>query len=329
MRLLALVAVLAGAWMASGARLPDDFATPSARVPSLVLGPAPAAAHATPPSLAPATLTDVVRQYCVVCHNDQMLTGNVSLQSFEVERAAEHAQTAERMIRKLRAGMMPPPGSPRPGADTIQQLIETLEQTVDRAAASAPNLGTRRFQRISRAEYQRVIRDMLALEVDPSKWLPADVLVGAFDNASAGQALSTTLVDAYMRAASEVSWLAIGNPDAVSVTAKYRNKSEVSQHAWDRLEGAPFGTRGGIVVTHDFPADGEYVFQIETEYGEGTQIFHDVDITVADEPVAQIMLEHQAGTTNPKRTEPVFIRAGQHRVSAAFIERIEGPYEDR
>lgn len=290
--------------------------------------PEPGPSHGSS-SVPAATLTEVVQRYCVVCHNDQMMTGNVSMQHFDVERASENPQTAERMIRKLRAGMMPPPGMPRPAGDTLLTLVETLESRIDAAASGTPNLGDRRFQRITRAEYQRVVRDLLGLDVDAGKWLPPDVLVGAFDNASAGQPLSTTLLDSYLRAASEVSWLAVGNPGAASVTIKYRNPHEMSQHAWDRLDGAPYGTRGGIVLTHDFPADGRYVFQVETIYGEGVSLQHDVDITVADEPKGLLMMEHQGTTSNPLRTEPVFVRAGQHTVSAAFVRRIEGPYDDR
>ena len=324
MRTPAVAVALAGVGLAlTGGPLdtPRDFSAPELAAGYVGSRPSP-----TPSAT---TLTEVVQRYCVVCHNDPMMTGNVSLQSFDVERAAERAETSERMIRKLRAGMMPPPGNPRPGGDTLAMLAEALESNVDDAALGAPNLGERRFQRITRAEYQRVIEDLLDLEVEAGQWLPPDILVGAFDNASAGQPLSTTLLDAYMRAASEVSWLAVGNPEAASKTAKYRNPAELSQHAWDRLEGAPFGTRGGIVLTHDFPADGEYVFEVETTFGEGTSLLHDVDISVADEPVALLLLEHQARGSNPVRTEPVFVRAGQHKVSAAFVRRMEGPYEDR
>ena len=324
MRTLAVTATVAGLGLALSAGQLDTrgaLSAPKAAAAYVGLQPLP-----TPSA---ATLTEVVQRYCVVCHNDPMMTGNVSLQSFDVERAAERAETAERMIRKLRAGMMPPPGNPRPAGDTLIMLAEALEARVDEASVGTANLGVRRFQRITRAEYERVIEDLLALEVEAGQWLPPDILVGAFDNASAGQPLSTTLLDAYLRAASEVSWLAVGNPEASSKTAKYRNPAELSQHAWDRLDGAPFGTRGGIVVTHDFPADGEYVFELETTFGEGTSLFHDVDVSIADEPVALLLLEHQASGSNPVRTEPIFVRAGQHKVSAAFVRRMEGPYEDR
>jgi cytochrome c5 len=106
--------------------------------------------HAAPvaaPALTPVELTKVVQQYCVVCHNDQMLTGNLSLQAFQVESPVARGETAEKMIVKLRAGMMPPPGAPRPSPDTLLQLVTTLEQTMDKAAAANPNPGTRVFQR--------------------------------------------------------------------------------------------------------------------------------------------------------------------------------------
>jgi hypothetical protein len=292
------------------------------------------------PRHAPATLTDVVQRYCVVCHNDGMMTGNLSLQSFAVERAAEKAETAEKMIRKLRAGMMPPPGMPRPGGDTLQTLVETLETTVDAAARAAPNLGLRRFQRPSRAEYERVVHELLALDVDASKWLPADLLMGAFDNQSAAQPFSPTLLQAFMRAGSEVARLAVGNPEAGTQTVKHLNHARVSQHAWNRLEGAPYGTRGGMVVTHDFPADGEYVFQVVTLQGVNqTAALEEMDISIDGDPLALLMLEWNGTKISSRRvegaltptvtTDPLFVRAGQRSVSAAFVKHIDGAYDDR
>jgi hypothetical protein len=273
----------------------------------------------------------VVQQYCVQCHSDALLTGNLSLQSFDVERAGERPDVAERMIRKLRAEMMPPPGLPRPGGDTLRVLVETLEARADEAARVAPNAGVRRFPRLSQAEYERVIQDLLALDVDASKWLPPDVLMGSFDNQSAAQAFSTTLLDSFLRAATDVSRLALGNPNAPSTTVKYVNPVEVSQNSWDHVEGTPFGTRGGMVVTHHFPADGEYVFQIQKSLGTGEQVaMEDLDISIDEQPVALLKLEHNGGSEIPAlRTEPIFVRAGQHQVSAAFVDLIDGPYEDR
>ena len=273
-------------------------------------------------------LTAVVQRYCARCHNDRLLRGNLILEGFEVDVAHERAPTAEKMIRKLRAGMMPPPGQRRPSPDTLLALVETLEMVVDRDAARDRNPGSRRFQRLNRAEYERVIRDLLGLEIDASRWLPADTYLGAFDNMSDAQGLSTTLLEAYLRAATEVSRIAVGNPAAPSKTAKYTNPIDVSQHAWDHIEGAPYGTRGGMVVTHDFPADGEYVVSIETLFGQGTG-FQDIDISIDGEGVALLGLEHGGRSTAPIRTEPIFVRAGQRQVAAAFVRTIEGPYEDR
>ena len=238
--------------------------------------------------------TDVVQRYCVVCHNDQLMTGNLSLQAFDVERASDEAETAERMIRKLRAGLMPPPGVPRPGGDTLRTLAETLESTVDEAARAAPKLGERRFQRVNRAEYGRLVHELLALEVDASKWLPVDLLMGSFDNQSAAQPFSATLLQAFVTAGSEVARMAVGVPEAVSVTTKLLHQVRASQHAWTRLEGAPYGTRGGMVVTVTFPADGEYVFEIFTGQGvSNTVAIEDIDISVDGEPLAFAMLRAQ------------------------------------
>ena len=136
--------------------------------------------------------------------------------------------------------MMPPPGQRRPSADTLLALVETLETVVDRAAARDPNPGARRFQRLNRAEYERVIRDLLDLEIDAGRWLPADTYLGAFDNMSDAQGLSTTLLEAYLRAATEVSRLAVGNPDALS--------RSVEVHEPDRSLAARLGSPRGHAV---------------------------------------------------------------------------------
>ena len=277
---------------------------------------------------APVEADESIQRYCVRCHSDERLIGNLSLEHFDADAAQASAEIGEKMILKLRAGMMPPPGGRRPPADSLLQLVETLESVIDRAAAAEPNPGARRFQRLTRAEYQRVVRDLLGLEVDASRWLPADTYLGNFDNLSAAQGLSPTLLEAYLRAATEVSRLALGTPDGPATTASYELSVDVSQHAWDHIEGTPFGTRGGTVVTHDFPTDGEYFFEVVTDFGAGAPDT-DVDISIDGAGVAQLALEHGDGGSVPIRTRPIFVRAGQHRVAAAFIRNIDGPYEDR
>ena len=271
-------------------------------------------------------LTLVVRRTCVACHNDQLQTGNLSLQGYAVETAVNDAAISEKMIVKLRLEMMPPPGIPRPGGDTLQALVETIEAKLDQAAALDPNPGTRRFQRLSRAEYARVIHDLLGLQVDPSRWLPQDL--GRFDTEAAAQGLSTTAVQAYLQAAEDVSRFAVGNPDAQPTSRTFKTPADQSQHAWEQLEGAPWGTRGGIVVVYDFPVDGDYAFSVETILGRGTA-FSDVDIAIDGEQVALLEMEIGRPSGTPRTTESVFVPAGQRRVSAAFVREMDGPYDDR
>jgi hypothetical protein len=275
-----------------------------------------------------AAAVEVVEEYCVRCHNERRLRGNLSLEGFDPVAAHLSPEIAEKMIVKLRTGMMPPPGASRPAGDTLVALVETLELAIDREAARHPNPGVRRFQRLNRPEYERVIRELLDLEVDAGRWLPADTYLGNFDNLSAAQGLSATLLEAYLRAATEVSRLAVGNASAPSASTKYTNPIDVSQHAWDHLDGAPIGTRGGMVVTHDFPADGRYVFSFSTLFGRGTG-FEDLDLSIDGEGLASLSLEHGEGGSIEIRTQPMFVTAGQHRVAAAFVRKSDGPYEDR
>src|SRR5690606_17090994 len=106
------------------------------------------------------------------------------------------------------------------------------------------------------------------------------------------------------------------------VSTKYTNTIEVSQHAWDQVEGAPFGTRGGMVIRHDFPVDGEYVFEVTTLFGSRNNTYYeDLDISIDGEPAALLKLPHNGEAPVPLRTEPIFVRAGQHQVSVAFVRR--------
>ena len=275
----------------------------------------------------------VVQGVCVACHNDRTLRGNLSLERFDVTHAAEHAEVAERMVRKLRAGMMPPPGPRRPEPTALRTLVETLERRLDAAAAVAPDPGSRPFQRLNRSEYQQAIRDLLALEIDAGDWLPLDPVSANFDNIADAQTLSATLLEAYLNAAGAISRLAIGERRGRAVDHTYTSSEYVSQHPWDHVEGAPYGTRGGLVVDHVFPADAEYVFGLTFTSGANTRI-EDVDVSIDGERVAllhydtdrRVDADGRGGVTTA--TLPVFVRAGTHRVAAAFVRRHEGPYED-
>ena len=296
----------------------------------------PATVEATLLDGSPARLTELVQRYCQVCHNDQLLTGNFSLERFDVERADEDPETAEKMILKLRAGMMPPPGIPRPGGDSLTALVETLEEQLDAAARGSPNPGNRTFQRLNRVEYEQSIRRLLDLDIDAGAYLPLDTKSANFDNIADVQMLSPTLLDAYLNAAAEVALLAIGDPDALPKAATYTNPGYVSQ--WDRIEGAPYGTRGGISATHNFPADGEYVFKMAFEHTTTGGFFgrvsetEQIEVSIDGERVVLLDVDRWMSVSDPNgvtmETEPVFVRAGPHRVTAAFLKLSEGPIED-
>ena len=284
-----------------------------------------------------ASLTDVVRQYCVVCHNDVMSTGNLTLSDFEVERAVDRAETAEKMIVKLRAGMMPIPGAPRPSPDTLLALVETLENLIDEAAAVDTNPGRRTFQRLNREEYSRSVEDLLGLKVDAGDYLPLDTKSGNFDNIADVQMLSPTLMAAYLTAAAEISRLAVGDPKAPVGSRTYSNSGYATQ--WDRVEGAPRGTRGGISVVHNFWADGDYIFNLSFEttttgefYGRTTDHPEQIEVSIDGERVALVEVDKWMRTQDPNganmETEAIFVRAGAHRVTAAFVRTFEGVMED-
>lgn len=288
--------------------------------------------HSSTTDVPPEVLTKVVQRYCVVCHNDQLRTGNLSLEKFDVAAPHERWETAEKMIGKLRVQMMPPPGIPRPGGDTLLALVETLESSVGRYAAEHPNPGSRSFQRLNRAEYERAISDMFGLEVNAGEWLPPDQYLANFDNMAVSQQLSPTLLNAYLNAANTVARLAVGQPDAAKETKTYNVSTYESQHEWDHLEGAPYGTRGGLVVDHQFPADGNYVFEMSFWAGDHERDAN-LDISIDGERVALVPVEEYRRETDlgpnwKQWTEPIFVKAGQHKVAAAFIRKADGPYAD-
>ena len=316
-------------------------ASPKPAAPAPVTTAKPATAAPKPAArqaAASATLEShnaVVKQYCVTCHNERRKStvNGLSLETFDLAKAAQHADVAEKMILKLQAGMMPPPGARRPEPAVQVALINALESTVDAYAAANPNPGVRTFQRLNRPEYSRAIKELLDLDVEAGKWLPLDTKSANFDNISDAQAMSPTLLESYLNAASAVSRMAVGDRKAKSTDEVYSNASYISQHPWDHVEGAPFGTRGGIVVNHTFPADGEYIFSVALNSGDGAR-YEDVDISIDGDRAALLPYETlPAGGADGRgavdvRTEPIFVKAGQQRVSAAFVKKLEGPYED-
>jgi hypothetical protein len=281
------------------------------------------------------TLNEVIDQYCVDCHNQDMLLGNLSLDGYDIAHADTARVKSEKIIRKLRAEMMPLAGRPRPSSDTLRMLAEAIERVIDKA--SPPNPGSKTFQRLNRAEYENSIRDLLNIEINAGDYLPLDTKSATFDNIADVQMLSPTLLEAYLTAAADVSRIAVGDRNAPRTMRTYKMSAFVSQHPWNHVDGAPYGTRGGIVADHIFPADGVYELRFNVGGGVGTSL-EDVDVSIDGNRVA--LLKYERGVARSVfmqdlpygadlyRTEPLTITAGPHRVAVAFVRRGDGPYED-
>ena len=285
----------------------------------------------------------VVDRTCRRCHNDRARYGNLSLDRFAVADAAADRALAEKIIRKVRTGLMPPAGTVRPGEAELQSLAGALETLVDDAAAGQTLPVRRSFQRLNRAEYERSIRDLLALDVHAGDYLPLDTKSAGFDNIADVQLLSPTLMNGYLQAAAEISRLAVGDPTAGPREATYKVTRWVSQR--EQVEGAPYGSRGGISVVHTFPADADYRFRVsfhhETTgelFGSGRGALHttehpeQIEVSIDGERVALLDIDRWMHVSDPDgvnlRTEPIHVTAGPHRVSAVFIRHLEGPAQD-
>lgn len=295
----------------------------------------PAQAASAAKSTAPMDPDTVVQTYCVVCHYDQNKanTAGVSFDTFKIASLGDHRELGERMVRKLRLGMMPPPGNEAPDPASYAALIGALETRLDAAGAAQPNPGDRTFPRLNRTEYASAIHELLGLDITAGDWLPLDSMSANFDNIADEQMLSATLLESYLNAASDISRMAVGDRHAPVLDRTYSAGTYESQHPWDHLEGAPFGTRGGIVVKHVFPADGDYVFVPVFISGNNSR-FQDLDISIDGTRVALVRYEQQpSGSADgrggiPLPTDPITVRAGQHTVAAAFVREFDGPYED-
>ena len=316
----------------------------AARIPTVREAPLPPLAFAhssrhrpSATSIALTALTEMVQRTCAGCHSEKNKAGNLVLQGFDVAAAAKSPETAEKMIGKLRAGMMPPPGRKRPGGDTLTVLAETLEILVDRAAALRPNPGGRPFQRLNRAEYEQSIHDLLTIDISAGTWLPLDTKSANFDNIADVQMPSATMLDAYLDAASAISRLAVGDPRASTTSSTYKLARLASQ--WEHVDGAPMGTRGGTSVMHNFPADGEYVFSVILHsiptgqlYGSSAPFDEKVEVSVNGERVALIDIDRWMSQADPNgmemKTSPISVRAGAQRISAAFVQTFDGPVND-
>ena len=299
----ALVAVLAGAAGAGAGGLRQASAEASARTAA--------------PAPAPAPQRALLDRYCVTCHNQRLQTGGLALDTADVSRVGEAPEVWERVVLKLRGGMMPPAGRPRPARPALDELRGWLEGALDSAAASGVEPGRVPTHRLNRAEYANAVRDLLALDIDGAALLPADDSGHGFDNLAGTLALSPALMERYLSAARRISRLAVGDPTIGPGLTSRTYTVPIAMTQNDRMsEALPFGSRGGLAVRHRFPLDGEYVFTIRLkrsvyEYIVNLDEAHDLDVRIDGRRVARFTVGGAApGQPAPVSFSGTFVAAG-------------------
>ncbi|HEY6347433.1 MAG TPA: DUF1592 domain-containing protein [Bryobacteraceae bacterium] len=236
-----------------------------------------------PPDFAP-----LLNRYCVTCHNDKLETGDLSLENRDPARPASAPDIWEKVIRKLRVGMMPPQGAPQPDAASRAALVSWLQADLDRAAARKPNPGRWPVHRLNRTEYANAIRDVLALEVDSTSLLPPDDSAFGFDNNADALGVSPVLLERYISAAGTIAALAVGDPHTAPGSETFRVRQDASQDV--HMEGLPLGTIGGILIKTTLPLDGEYTVNVKFSINNlgamrGLEFPHTCETTVDGERV--------------------------------------------
>jgi cytochrome c553 len=337
---MAATALLGAVAAAEQAAQPRQAQAPAA--PPKMARSHPSTTRPAEPGLAVESQNQMVAQYCASCHSERGKAGGLVLAGFDAANANQHPDVAEKMIRKLRAGMMPPPAAKHPDPAVVKAFVDALEARVDAAAVLNPNPGWRPFQRLNRAEYRHAVHDLLGIDVDVTAFLPPDTISRGFDNVADVQSFSPTLMESYLRAASQISRLAVGDRTASATSVTYKIGRTASQMR--HVDGAPMGTRGGMSVVHTFPADGDYIVKISMHneplggiYGRTTMATMDikeqVEVSVNGERAALLDLNVRMSETDPKnsldiKTPPIHVAAGPQRISAAFIQRFDGPVDD-
>jgi cytochrome c551/c552 len=282
-----------------------------------------------PPATSPRAIVD---QYCVTCHNSRLKTGGLALDKVDIAQVANNAEIWEKVVRKIRAGVMPPPGLPRPEPARFETLVSSLEADLDRAAAGKPNLVAPGVHRVNRTEYANAVRDLIGIDIDSAAFLPVDDASSGFDNVAGSLSVSPALVEGYMSAAGKISRLALGHETAPQ-QKRYVAPQDYSQE--NHVEGLPFGTRGGMLVKHYFPADGEYVISWFPVRGNTGELFgasrkgEQLEVTLDGQRVGLFEIDKlPQGTDNDKNEVRLQVKAGERMVGLAFLATTQVPIDD-
>jgi hypothetical protein len=286
----------------------------------------------------------VLKKYCVTCHNDARRTGSLSLEHADLTDVPKGAETWEKVIRKLRVDMMPPPGMPKPPREQLDALTAYLETALDRAAVETPHPGRTAMHRLNRAEYANAIHDLLALDIDASALLPPDDESSGFDNIADVLTISPSLMERYLSASWNISREAVGNVNIAASTSVYRVRPDLSQD--QHVEGLPPGTRGGMFVKHAFPVDGEYTIKLRLwrntfDLMRGMEDPHEIEIAMDGQRLTLVTaggreqflkMAENPGTfgadLDRKLTVTMPVKAGTHVIWATTVLRSHAVRDD-
>ncbi len=279
---------------------------------------------------------ETLDRYCVTCHNQRLKTAGLTLDTMDLTQVPAQPEVWEKVVRKLRAGLMPPPGAPRPDPETYHGLTAWLEGQLDHAALAKPYAGRPVLHRLNRSEYANAIRDLLALDIDAAALLPPDDSAFGFDNISDALGVSPSLQEHYLSAALKIGALAVGDPGVTPGSETWRIPQDLSQNK--HIEGLPLGTTGGTLVRYNFPLDGEYGFQAKLyrtnlNIMRGLESEHQVEFSVDGRRihVATIGGKDDLASLFQKPTDTgdavearlrarVPVKAGPHTVTVAFVQ---------
>ena len=320
----AFIAFVSVAYLSAQSTAPTKTGAKPTAAPQAAPQPAaprPAAAVETKAAVDPAVPRKLMDQYCVTCHNAKLKTANLLLDQLDLAHLDDHREIGELVVRKLRAGLMPPTNLPRPDRAAMDSMIEWMEAELDKK--SETHLPAPGLHRMNRAEYTNAIRDLLALEVDATKFLPVDDSTRGFDNQAAALTISPALMEAYLSASGKISRLAIGDFNAPTQWVWDVPPDTAQNH---HIEGLPFGTRGGIKFDHQFPADGDYTFNVKGVTGYFQAVLGGIqgeklEVTIDGERVYLYDWDKEIANTTGrgKWTPKIPVKAGLHVVGVTFL----------